>query len=88
MNYEEYIKKNEELTLEELNNKRVFEAVMDGIDETHGYNVRNEELRWKGEKKKARANYLDLQNEIGRKKRALKVEYMIEKEKRESEKES
>lgn len=81
MTYEEYSKKNEELTLEEENNKRVFEAVIDGIDETHGYNVRNEDLRWKNERKKARANYMDLQDELRRKKRELKMEYMIEKEK-------
>lgn len=85
MTYEEYMKKNEELTLEEQNNKRVFDAVLYGIDELHGYNVRNEELRWKSEKKKARANYLDKQDKLGREKRALKMEYMIEKEKRESE---
>ncbi|MCR4811756.1 MAG: hypothetical protein K5867_04075 [Bacteroidales bacterium] len=88
MTYEEYSKKNEELTLEEVNNKRVFEAVIDGIDEAHGYNVRNEDLRWKNEKKKARANYIDLQDELGRKKRELKMEYMIEKEKIEAERES
>lgn len=85
MTYEEYSKKNEELTLEEENNKRVFEAVIDGIDETHGYNVRNEDLRWKNERKKARANYMDLQDELRRKKRELKMEYMIEKEKIEAE---
>lgn len=78
MTYEEYIKKNEELTLEEIENKRVFKAVVDGINETHGYNVRNEELRWEGEKKKARANYLEKQYEVSRKKRALRTSFQLE----------
>ena len=78
MTYEEYLKQHEELTQQEQENKRKYEALVDDIESRHRENVKKEMDLFHEIKRKEREAYLDKQNELGIRKRALKMEFKLE----------
>lgn len=78
MTYEEYLKKQEALTREGQAYQRKYREELNEIDETHDYNLHNENLRWKMDKRKANSAYLKQIQELGQKKRALRISFQLE----------
>lgn len=74
---EEYLKKNEELTLQEQENKRAHKEILDGLDRRHRENVCREQELYNELRRKEERDYMDKVQELQRRKRELKTDRLL-----------
>ena len=78
--YEEYLRKHEELTRQEQQNKRDHTEIMAGLEKKNRENVAKEADLFHELKEKERKDYLEKQYALGAEKRELKIKFKLEME--------
>lgn len=74
---EEYLRKHEELTLQEQENKINHHIILDGIEQAHRQRLQKEQDLYMEMKRKENAAYMDKVQNLQEQKRALKTDRLL-----------